>query len=133
MKMMNLLRGAIAAGLTLSMTVPVLADSMGSSHMMMHPGKQVSLTATVVDMNCYLVQGLHGPGHVGCAKACILNGQEMGLLTSDGKILPILGGGPNDTPNKKLLGFVEQRVTVTGEEFSGNGQTGILLKTIHKA
>src|SRR5690349_10359882 len=107
--------------LTAGMASPLLADTMGNSHMMMHAGKPVTLTATVVDMNCYLVQGLHGPGHVGCAKACILNGQEMGLMTSDGKILPILGGGPNDTPNKKLLDFVEQKVTVTGEEFSGNG------------
>lgn len=110
--------------------VPALAG--GGMHMMMRPSKPVTLTATVVDINCYLVQGLHGPNHVGCAKACILNGQEMGLLTSDGKILPILGGGPTDTPNKKLLAFVEQKVRVTGEEFSGNGQTGILIKTITK-
>jgi hypothetical protein len=120
----------LGAGLALCLTMPVLA---AGGHMATRAGKMVTLTATVVDMNCYLVQGLHGPGHVGCAKACILNGQEMGLLTSNGKIIPILGGGPTDTPNKKLLGFVEQKVTVTGEEFSGNGQTGILIKTIQKA
>ena len=123
---------ALAAAATAG---PALADNMSSmsgSHSMM-TGKKVTLTGNVVDLSCYNSHGLHGPTHVACAKACNLKGQPFGLELSDGKIITFYGAGPNDNPNKKILPFVEQRVTVTGTEFTAHGMVGIHVETIAAA
>ena len=145
--MKRVLGGVLGAIAAVSVAAPVYADnsmsggtmshgnmmnsSMMGSHAMM--GKKVTLTGTVVDLSCYIGSGLHGPGHVGCAKACILNGQEMGIQLPSGQILAVFGKGPNDAPNKRLIPFVESRVKVTGEEFTGGGITGIRIDTIEHA
>ena len=126
--MKKLLGGILGIAMAVYASAPVSADNAMGSHAMM--GKKVTLTGTVVDLSCLIESGLHGPGHAGCAKACILNGQEMGIQLPSGKILAIFGKGPNDAPNKRLIPFVESKVTVTGEEFTGGGITGIRIDTI---
>jgi len=128
--------GALAGGLiALAAAGIASADtSMSSSagHGMMG-GMKVTLTGNVVDLSCYNSMGLHGPTHVQCARACNLKGQPFGLETSDGKIITFYGAGPNDNPNAKILPFVEQKVTITGMEFTAHGITGIHVLTIAKA
>jgi len=132
----TLVAGLVA--LTLGSVAVADEPSMAGGHMMsgshmMSPGKNVTLTGNVVDLSCYVGSGLHGTGHAACAKACLLKGQPFGIQTSDGNIVTILGSGPNDNPNAKVLPFVERKVTVTGTEFSGHGITGIRIDTIAAA
>jgi len=129
------LLGGIAA---VGIASVVLADDMSSggansNHMMTSPGKKVTLTGEVRDISCYTTAGLAGMKHVACAKSCVLNGQELGIQTSDGNIVMVLGKGPNDAPNKALLPYVEGKVNVTGTEFQGKGFTGIQIDTVTAA
>jgi hypothetical protein len=48
-------------------------------------GPEVTLVGEVVDMDCYMNEGLHGSGHQACAVLCLHNGSPVGLLTDDGK------------------------------------------------
>jgi hypothetical protein len=119
--------GAAPAAATHSMNS---MHSMNSADHMMMSGKMVTLTGNVVDLSCYNSMGLHGKSHVACAKACNLKGQPFGLELSDGKIITFYGNGPNDNPNAKILPFVEQKVTITGTEFTNHGMTGVHVVTI---
>lgn len=133
---MNKLTIALLGGVAaVSIASVVLADDMSSSnsssdHMMTATGKKVTLTGEVRDISCYTTAGLKGMKHVACAKSCVLNGQELGIQTSDGNIVMVLGKGPNDAPNKPLLPYVETKVTVTGMQFEGRGFSGIQIDTI---
>jgi hypothetical protein len=111
-----------------------MGNSMGNSanHMMMS-GKKVTLTGNVVDLSCYIGSGAHGASHAACAKACLLKGQPFGIETSDGNIVTIFGNGPGASYADKITPFLEQKVTVTGTEFTGHGVTGIRIDTIAAA
>jgi hypothetical protein len=106
----------------------VLASDMTASG-----GKKVTITGEVRDISCYTTAGLEGMKHVPCAKSCVLNGQELGIQMADGTMLMVLGKGPNDAPNKKLLPYVEQKVTVTGTEFRPPSFYGISIDSIAPA
>ena len=49
------------------------------------PGKTVTLTGEVLDMDCYMNEGATGKEHQSCAVMCLKNGAPVGLLTADGK------------------------------------------------
>jgi hypothetical protein len=53
-------------------------------------GKLVTKVGEIIDISCYNQLGKHGASHAGCAKACILNGQPMGLLEEDGTVYLII-------------------------------------------
>ncbi|MGH7443116.1 MAG: hypothetical protein ACREKE_10640 [bacterium] len=48
-------------------------------------GHEVTLRGEVLDMDCFMNEGAHGPGHQDCAVMCLNNGAPVGLLTADGK------------------------------------------------
>ena len=131
--------GILGGGLTsLVVATAAFADnsmgSMGSMSHMSMMGKKVTITGTVTDYSCFIANGLHGPKHIACAKACIAQGQEMGIMLDDGSIVAVFGTGPNDhLPNAKLAPYAEKRVSVTGTEFSGHGITGIQIATVKAA
>jgi hypothetical protein len=113
------------------------AHTMSSSHSMMSHqamgGHKVTLTGTLTDLSCYTTAGLHGAGHKACAKACLLQGQPFGIQTADGNIVEFLGKGPNDKLASKIAPFLEEKVAVTGQEFTAHGVTGIQIDTITAA
>lgn len=49
-------------------------------------GKVVTKIGEIIDVSCYLQLGKHGKDHEGCGKACILNGQPVGLLEENGTV-----------------------------------------------
>jgi len=49
-------------------------------------GKAVTKVGEIIDVSCYLQLGKHGKDHEGCGKACILNGQPVGLLEENGTV-----------------------------------------------
>jgi hypothetical protein len=48
-------------------------------------GEKVTLVGEVLDMDCYMNEGLHGKKHQSCAVLCLKNGSPVGLLTDDGE------------------------------------------------
>jgi len=113
-----------------------LADdmsNMGSASHMQTGGKQVTVTGNLIDLTCSMASGAHGASHAACAKACLLKGQPFGIQTTDGNIVTILGSGPGQNYADKIAPYVEQKVTVTGTEFTNGGVTGIQIDTITAA
>jgi hypothetical protein len=131
---MKSLFGMLAAGIVAAAFGSVaLAHDTGSASHMTTGGQKVTITGNVVDLSCYMSPGEHGASHAACAKACLLKGQPFGIQTSDGNIVTILGNGPGASYADKLAPYVEQKVTVSGTEFTSHGVTGIQIDTIAAA
>ena len=71
-------------------------------------------TGEVVDVACYVGQGAKGPDHAGCAKACVKNGQPMGLLTDDGTLVLLAADHKDGAPFEALKELAGEKAEVTG-------------------
>ena len=47
------------------------------------PPKPIKVRGEIIDMGCYLSQGLRGPMHRDCALKCLSSGVPMGIVTAD--------------------------------------------------
>ncbi len=73
-----------------------------------------SWTGEVVDLACYVSQGAKGADHAGCAKACVKNGQPMGLLTDDGTLVLLAADHKDGAPYEALKDLAGQKAEVMG-------------------
>jgi len=119
--------GAVAALAWLAM--PLAAQgSMGQEQ-----GSEMTLTGTVVDVNCYTAMGATGAAHKACAEACAKAGVPLAVLSSDGTLYMAVSSKPADPQNSKLLPFAETKVKITGTHRFKNGLHSIEIKTIAPA
>ena len=77
-------------------------------------GEEESWTGEVVDLACYVAQGAKGTDHAGCAKACVKNGQPMGLLTDDGTLVLLAADHKDGQPYEALKELAGSKAHVTG-------------------
>ena len=77
-------------------------------------GDEGSWTGEVVDLACYVGQGAKGSDHAGCAKACVKNGQPMGLLTDDGTLVLLAANHKDGSAYEALKDLAGDKATVTG-------------------
>jgi len=68
----------------------------------------------VVDLACYVAQGAKGADHAGCAKACVKNGQPMGLLTDDGTLVLLAADHKDGEPYEALKELAGEVASVMG-------------------
>ena len=94
--------------LSLATVLLLTAMPMAADH---HEG---SWTGEVVDLACYVAQGAKGPDHAGCAKACVKNGQPMGLLTDDGTLVLLAADHKDGAPFETLKELAGDKAEVTG-------------------
>src|SRR5437867_11069641 len=73
-------------------------------------GDEMTITAQVVDLNCFTTNGASGAGHKACAQACAKAGVPLGVLSSDGTIYVPVSSKPGDPQNSKLEQFIEAKV-----------------------
>ncbi len=73
-----------------------------------------SWTGEVTDLACYVSQGAKGADHAGCAKACVKNGQPMGLLTGDGTLVLLAADHKDGAPYESLKDMAGAQATVMG-------------------
>src|SRR5207248_8747957 len=53
-------------------------------------GNEMTITGSVVDLNCHTTNGASGAAHKACAQACAKSGVPLGILGADGTIyLPV--------------------------------------------
>lgn len=96
---------------------------------------EASLKGEVVDMHCYITrhaQEGRGPGHAGCANACINRGVTPGFVASDGKLYLLFDEKPFSV-KEKIAGLAGQQVTLTGTIVERDGVRGILFKSVEAA
>jgi type 1 fimbria pilin len=93
----------------------------------------MTLTGTVIDMNCYTTMGASGAGHKSCALACAKAGVALAILGSDGNVYLPVSAKPGDPQNSRLEPFAEGKVRVTGTHRVVGGAHTIEIKTIAAA
>jgi type 1 fimbria pilin len=97
------------------------------------PGNEVTITGSVVDLNCFTTNGASGAGHKACAQACAKAGVPLGILSSDGTIYVPVSSKPGDPQNSKLEQYAEGKVKVTGTHRMVSGLNTIEIKTVSAA
>ena len=96
-------------------------------------GNEMTLTGTVIDLNCYVAGGATGANHKGCAEACAKAGVQLGILSSDGTIYVPVSSKPADPTNPKLINHAEGKVKVSGTHRMVNGLHTIEVKSVEAA
>src|SRR5688572_25003937 len=78
------------------------------------PGNEMTLTGTVIDLNCYIAQGVIGANHKSCTVRCAMAVVERGIVSADGTIYVPVSARAGDPTNPRLLQHAEGKVKVTG-------------------
>ena len=73
-----------------------------------------SWTGEVVDVGCYVTSDAKGADHAGCAKACVKNGQPMGLLTAEGRLVLLAADHKDGSAYEALKELAGAQAEVTG-------------------
>ena len=97
------------------------------------PGDEMTLTGVVIDLNCYIAQGVIGANHKSCTEACAKAGVQLGILSTDGTIYLPVSGRAGDPTNPRLLQHAEGKVKVTGTHRMVNGLHTIEIKSVTPA
>lgn len=99
------------------------------------PGKSATVTGEVIDMSCYLQLGKHGAPHVLCGRKCIVAGQPIGLLASNGTVYMIMEeehdprrDGQTSAFRKAAADHLGHIMEVTGTETSHGGYRAIYVQ-----
>lgn len=96
--------------------------------------QETTVTAQVVDMSCYLANGLSGPDHKMCAEVCAKKGIPLVLLGEDGQLyLPVDINMPGAAFNEQLIENAEGNVKVTGKVVEKSGSKAIVVSKISAA
>ena len=72
----------------------------------------------IVEMGCYNKNGSKGEGHAGCAKKCLTDGGEMGLLQADGTVVKLISG-EDKAAYTALIDLAGKQAKVTGTNADG--------------
>ena len=81
-------------------------------------GGEWSGSGEIVELGCYKSRNASGADHAGCAKKCLSDGKEMGLLQADGKVIK-LQKGKDEAPYKALIELAGKNASVKGMESGG--------------
>lgn len=89
-----------------------------------------TLTATVIDLACYVNMGVTGEEHRECAQVCADAGLALGFLGSDGQIYLATAPGMAQSVTPTLRPHAEHEVAVTGKVMERNGARSIVVEKI---
>lgn len=91
-----------------------------------------SIEGQVVDVSCFLAQGLKGEAHRQCAEICAndLN-IPLNILDDDGSLWQLVDDDmPGHDQNPTVVQYAEQRVRVTGTLIEKGGNKAIIVKDV---
>ena len=98
-------------------------------------GKAVTVKGELVDMSCYMAHEGKGSKHAKCAKACILGGAPLGILTTDGKVYLLVedhSSAKTKKPYAKARELVAETVTLKGVAYERGGTQAIVVESVTK-
>ena len=90
-----------------------------------------TIVGEVVDPACWVVNGAKGETHKECLLACAKAGQVLAILEAKtNKLYIIATENPGEDPNKGVIDFAAQKVTVTGKFYTRGGVTAVKISSI---
>jgi hypothetical protein len=90
-----------------------------------------TIVGEVVDPACWVVNGAKGETHKECLLACAKAGQVLGIVEAKtNKLYIIATENPGEDPNKGVIDFAAQKVTVTGKFYTRGGVTAVKISSI---
>lgn len=89
-------------------------------------------TGEVIDVACYVPQDAKGAEHAGCAKACVKNGQPMGLLLEDETVVILAADHQDGAAFEALKDMAGGQAEVSGT-LADKGGVKVLTVTAAKA
>lgn len=110
---------AIGAGVALSFTVAAMAMAA-----------QTTVSGHLRDSYCYIRMGAHGPSHKSCASKCAKAGIPVLLVTDSGKTYTLLPPKDAHPYPESVIQHMEDKVTVTGNEYNKDGQRFLTVNSI---
>lgn len=94
--------------------------------------QKVTVTGEVLDMACYMAHEAKGPKHQKCAKACLLGGAPMGLLTGKGEVYLLVGDHSDEKPYKAAIELAGMNAKVTGTVSRKGGVQALIVSSVQK-
>lgn len=91
---------------------------------------QKSVTGTLEDSFCYGLMDAKGASHKKCAIECAKQGTPVSLVDSSGKIYVVLPAKNAQPLPDDVLAKMEDKVTITGKEFSKGGVNFITAESV---
>ncbi|HKY60831.1 MAG TPA: hypothetical protein VJP59_07465 [Gemmatimonadota bacterium] len=91
-----------------------------------------SVEGQVVDVSCYLAQGLKGEVHRQCAEICTNDlGIPLNILDDDGTLWQLVDDDmPGHDQSPTVVQYAEQRVRATGTLIEKGGNKAIIVKDV---
>jgi len=94
-------------------------------------GGKKSVTGNIEDAYCYGTMGAKGAGHKACAIKCVSAGIPATLIESGTEKAYILLPNKDASPlPDSVIQRMEDRVTVTGKEYSKNGVDYLVVESV---
>ena len=125
---------ALALAGSAAMAVAHDMDDMKGMDMKAKPGKTITVTGEVLDMDCYMNEGAHGKEHQSCAVMCLNNGAPVGLLTDDGKVYFLTANEAKGMTKfyDNVRGWGGDKVKITGTVQVRSGVTALRIDGAEK-
>lgn len=109
------------------MSAVVFALALGA------PAYAATVKGELVDQSCYMKDHKNvGEAHKACAVKCATKGQQVALVTSDGKVIEVMGELAENN-NAKLVPHMSHTVELTGEVSEKDGKTMIMATSLKMA
>ncbi len=91
--------------------------------------REGEVVGQVVDISCYLAQGLKGEAHRQCAEICTNDlGIPLNILDDEGSLWQLVDDDmPGHDQSPTVVQFAEQRVRVTGTLIEKGGNRAIIV------
>ncbi len=91
---------------------------------------ETTVTGNLEDSYCYIRMGAHGPSHKSCAIKCAKVGIPVLLVTESGKTYTLLPPKDAHPYPATVIQRMEDKVTITGNEYSKNGQNFLTVNSL---
>jgi hypothetical protein len=91
-----------------------------------------SIEGQVIDVSCYLGQGLKGEAHRQCAEICANQlGIPLNVLDDEGNLWQLVDDDmPGHDQNPTVVQYAEQRIRATGTLIDKGGNKAIIIKDV---
>lgn len=94
--------------------------------------REGEIVGQVVDVSCYVAQGLSGDTHRQCAEICANDlGIPLNILDEDGTLWQLVDDDmPGVDQNPTVVQYAEQRIRASGTLISKSGNKAIIIKDV---